>query len=266
MIKTLKKIYKNIKNIYNNNPSDMLSIISGTCFVLSLVIIISLIENNVFGNQPRSSVQYFIFNISTQLFYTGMMIGLIKYIFKTIDLQKKHIKDIFNYFEILPSVVMASLLTYLILALSLIPSFLYIYIKYGFEQLFAIIEASSNQNVELEALMSAYFSSSDFLLIILLILLPITYISLRTAFVNFYIIDKKISLVESFKKSWLITQKEIFNIFTYLVLLIILNLVIAIISFGFGVLFSFPISLIFWCYCYRDLDTKYNLKEIKGAE
>ena len=46
MIKTLKKIYKNIKNIYNNNPADMLSIISGTCFVLSLVIIISLIENN----------------------------------------------------------------------------------------------------------------------------------------------------------------------------------------------------------------------------
>jgi len=241
----------------------MLTIVSGTCFVLSLVVVIHLIENNIFGNQNQSSIQYLIFNISTQLFYTGMMIGLIKLIFKTIDLQEKNIKDIFNYFELLPKIVIASLLTYLILALSTVPSFLFIYMKYGFKELYALMEASVNENVELEALIGAYFNSLDFLLIFILIILPLLYVSLRTSFVNFYIIDKNFSPIQSFKNSWGVTQTEIFNIFTYLVLLIILNLVIAIISFGFGILFSFPFSLIFWCYYYRKIDSKYNIKKDK---
>ena len=263
MIKTIQKIYKNIKNIYNNNPSDMLTIISGSCFMLSLVVIISLIENNVFGTQNQSSMQYLIFNISTQLFYTGMMIGLIKLIFKTIDLQEKNIKDIFNYFELLPKMVIASLLTYLLLALSILPSCLIIYMKYGFKELYSLIQASANKNFELEALIGAYFNSLDFLFIFSIILSPLLYVSLRTSFINFYIIDKSFSPLQSLHKSWEITKTEIFNIFTYLVLLIILNLVIAIISFGFGILFSFPVSLIFWCYYYREIDAKYNFKKYK---
>ena len=128
MIKTLQSIYKKIKKIYNDNPSDLLSIITSTSIVLFLVVIMTLIENDIFSNKNVLSIQYVIFNIATQLFYTGMMIGLIKNIFKTLDHQEKKISNIFNYFDILPNVVLGSFLNYFILLLSLIPSILFVHI------------------------------------------------------------------------------------------------------------------------------------------
>jgi len=256
MLPVFKKIYKKIKTIYDNNPADLLIAISSTMLILFFAVIMNLIENDVFDNNNSQSIQNIIFNIATQLLYTGLWIGLIKILFQIIDKKEGGISNIFNYFDLLPYVVMGSLLNYIICLISILPSLIIIYLKYGFENLSFLYESLINQDPALNALMNSYINNFDILLIAILILIPIVYVSLKTSFVNFYIIDQSLSPIDSIKKSWEITTNQTHNIFLFVLLLFILNLLIGIISLGMGLFFSFPISVLFICQYYRILDNK----------
>ena len=260
MLTVIKKIYKKIKKIYNNNPADLLVAISSTMLILFFAVIMNLIENDVFNNNSQS-IQNIIFNIATQLLYTGLWIGLIKILFQIIDKKEKKISNLFNYFDLLPYVVLGSLLNYIICLISVLPSLIIIYLKYGFENLSFLYESLINQDPALNALMNSYINNFDILLIAILILIPIVYVSLKTSFVNFYIIDQSLSPVDSIKKSWKITTNQTHNIFLFVLVLFILNLFIGIISLGMGLFFSFPISILFICQYYRILDNKRSYNE-----
>ena len=106
-----------------------------TMLVLCIVMLINIIESVVFFGANAFSIQLIIFNISSQLLYTGMMIGLIKIIFFIIDNKNKKIINIFNYFDLLPQIIVASIINYVLLFFSLIPSLIIIYLKYGLENL-----------------------------------------------------------------------------------------------------------------------------------
>ena len=134
-MKNAYKAYQNIKIIYRNNPYNIIFTILSTMLVLCIVMLMNIIEQVVFAEQNNTSIQFIIFNISSQLLYTGMMIGLIKNIFSIIDEKDKKIINIFNYFELLPKVVLASFINYILLLGSLVPSLIIIYFHYGFENL-----------------------------------------------------------------------------------------------------------------------------------
>ena len=99
-MKNAYNAYQNIKIIYRNNPYNIIFTILSTMLVLCIVMLMNIIEQVVFAEQSNTSIQFIIFNISSQLLYTGMMIGLIKIIFSIIDDKDKKIIDIFSHFEL----------------------------------------------------------------------------------------------------------------------------------------------------------------------
>ena len=156
---------------------------------------------------------------------------------------------------------MAWVLNWFIILLGIIPSFLFIHFIYGLEKLYIILEIFSSDDSTTQTLLGGYIGSADFTIILLCLILPFIYISIRTFLMNFYIIDQQYSVIESLKKSWILTENEKLNIFLYLALLFLLNLFIIFISNGLGFLLSFPMTLLCLCQYYRILDNQHNHKE-----
>ena len=255
-MKNAYKAYQNIKIIYRNNPYNIIFTILSTMLVLCIVMLMNIIEQVVFAEQNNTSIQFIIFNISSQLLYTGMMIGLIKNIFSIIDEKDKKIINIFNYFELLPKVVLASFINYILLLGSLVPSLIIIYFHYGFENLKILYNYLLNQDPAFNALINSYVSSLDIVLLFLLIILPIVFVSIKTAFINFFIIDKSNSPIQALKNSWIITNNRVKNILLIILLISFLNIIIGIISLGVGLLLTFPISLLYFCQYFRIINNQ----------
>jgi len=255
-MKTAYESYYSIKKIYIENPYNIVFSIISTMLVLCIVMLMNIIESVVFIKETTISIQFIIFNISSQLLYTGMMIGLIKIMFAIIDAKEKKIINIFNYFELLPKVLIASIINYVLLFLSLVPSIVIIYLKYGMENLKLLYNYLLNQDPAFNALINSYINYIDIILLLLLILIPLIFISLKTAFMNFYIIDKNNNPIEAFKNSWLITNKNSQNILLIILIITLINITIGIISLGVGLLLTFPLSLLYFCQYFRTINKK----------
>ncbi len=255
-MKTAYEAYYNIKKIYTDNPYSIVFSILSTMLVLCIVMLMNIIEKVVFIEESIISIQFIIFNISSQLLYTGMMIGLIKIMFVIIDEKEKKMINIFNYFELLPKVLIASIINYILLFLSLIPSIIIIYLKYGIENLKLLYEYLLNQDPAFNALINSYVNNLEIIVLLLLIIIPLVFISIKTAFMNFYIIDQKKHPVQALKNSWLITNNNGQNILLIILIISLINIIIGIISMGVGLLLTFPISLLYFCQYFRIINNK----------
>ena len=80
-MKIANTAYQHLKQIYTNNPYNIIFGIISTMLVLCIVMLMNIIETIVFVQSNVFSIQLIIFNISSQLLYMGMMIGLIKIMF-----------------------------------------------------------------------------------------------------------------------------------------------------------------------------------------
>ena len=76
---------------------------------------------------------------------------------------------------------------------------------------------------------------------LILILSPIIYFSVRLQFYSYFLVDKECGVLESIKGSLLITKGLFLELFT-LGALISLIVLISIIPFGLGLIFSIPLS------------------------
>ena len=265
-MKIANSTYQHLKQIYTNNPYNIIFGIISTTLVLCIVILMNIIETLVFIESDVFSIQLIIFNISSQLLYTGMMIGLIKVMFSIIDNKDKKIINIFNYFEILPRIIAASIINYMLLFLSLIPSIIIISIKYGIENLKILYNYFLNQDPAFNALLNSYINNSDIIFCLLLIIIPLLFISIKTTFMNFYIIDDSYSPIQALNKSWSITKNNTQNILLIISILSLINIVIGIITLGVGLLLTFPISLLYFCQYFRIMKEEKNAKNEKTLD
>ena len=258
--------YQSLKQIYINNPYNIIFSIISTMLVLCIVMLMNIVETVVFVESNTFSIQFIIFNISSQLLYTGMMIGLIKIIFSIIDNKDKKITNIFNYFDLLPQIIIASVINYALLFLSLIPSLFIIYIKYGVENLKILYDYFLKQDPAFNALVNSYINNSDIVLLLLLIVIPLLFISIKNAFINFYIIDDSCSPVQALNKSWSITKNNIQNILLIIFMISLFNVIIGVITLGMGLLLTFPVSLLYFCQYFRIMKEENNEKNKKTVD
>jgi len=182
----------------------------------------------------------------------GLEIGYTKFIFNTMDGIKGNLLSIFGHFDYLSSYIMATIMLYIILLIGSIPGIIYIYVKYG-NQLFDTIVNIFTDSYYQE-LVNSYFNMSDILVILLLILIPTIYLLIRLSLWSFYVIDQGTKAVDALQASWKITNGQELNVFAFIIILIVFNLLGAFSIIG--LCFTAPISYLFFCQYYRYLNKK----------
>ncbi len=94
---------------------------------------------------------------------------------------------------------------------------------------------------------------------IILLIIPGVYLAIRFIFFEYFIIDKKMGIVESLKESWKITQGKFWGVFAFSAALIALNILGAL-ALLVGLLVTIPISIVAWAFVYR------RISGIEGEE
>lgn len=88
---------------------------------------------------------------------------------------------------------------------------------------------------------------------LLLFIIPGVIAAVGLFLIPYIVIDKGLGPVEAIKDSWRLTKGHKWNIFWFIILLILLNLVGAL-AFGVGLLATLPVSFVATVYVYRWLD------------
>ena len=87
------------------------------------------------------------------------------------------------------------------------------------------------------------------LILLIIILIPAIYVSIRLSFWSYFVIEKEIQGYAAIKKSYYITKNKEFEILCYFFIILIFNL-LGLISIV-GICFTIPITYMFLCKYYR---------------
>ena len=220
VFKNFKVIYNNMKKSYVNNFHILLSIISGFMVVFFIRSILALLDTLFVSNEYL--VQRFLFVGSTTLLIIGLEIGFTKFIFQIIDNRNPPLMNIFNYFHLLGKYMFGLLGFYVLLSLGILPGLIFLYIKYNGE-IFSLIYNSIGDPY-FQELISSYFNLYDLFILVVVILVPVFYISIRLCLWSYFVIDKEMNGYSAIKESLLLTKtKELELVCYFFIILLILS-------------------------------------------
>ncbi len=86
----------------------------------------------------------------------------------------------------------------------------------------------------------------------ILLIIPGIYLALRLQFYSYYIVDKNAGAMDSLRMSWKATDKNVINIFLFMLLIIGINILGAL-ALVVGLLITIPVSFIAVTLLYRKL-------------
>lgn len=111
-------------------------------------------------------------------------------------------------------------------------------------------------------LISSILGGAIVLIGLLLLVVPGIYFAIRLQYYKFLIVDKEdIGPVMALKESWRMTEGHTWNLFLFMLLIILINFIGAIL-FGIGLFVSVPVSLIAYALLYRKLLRNISLAKI----
>ena len=237
--------YNQIKLFIVGDTKKFISIISAFLLVFLIRSSLAIIDTLFIANE--FPIQRIIFILSTSLMIMGLEIGFTKCIFHILDNKKIFISNIFNYFHLLGSYILGTLIYYCSISVGIIPGFLYLYSKYSGESI--NIMYTSIGDPYFQELISAYFNSLDLLILLFIIVIPAIYISLRLSFWSYFVIEKETSGIDAIKRSYTITKNKELEIICYVFLILIFN-ILGLLSIV-GICFTAPLTYMFLCKYYR---------------
>lgn len=94
----------------------------------------------------------------------------------------------------------------------------------------------------------------------ILFIIPGIYLGIRFWFYDYFIVDKRTGVIESLKKSWRITQGNVWNLFLFILILTGINLLGAL-CFLIGLFATIPTTMLAIALVYRKLLIGANLHE-----
>jgi uncharacterized membrane protein len=95
-------------------------------------------------------------------------------------------------------------------------------------------------------------NSAQNILGVILMIVPVIYLSVRLQFYDYFLIDEECGIVESIKKSADLSKGHVLELFI-LGAILVLIILISIIPMGLGLLFSIPLSMVATTYIYLKL-------------
>jgi len=94
---------------------------------------------------------------------------------------------------------------------------------------------------------------------LILFIVPGIIFAIRFWFFGYFIVDKNLGAIESLKKSWEITKGNTWNLFIFLILLALIN-ILGFLALVIGLLLSVPTTLLAQAFVYRKLSENLQLK------
>ena len=246
-------LFHSSKRLITNNVSSFFILNIVHLFILAIFIIINhLIYTNI--AIYKLNIGIILLRLSLFSLMIGIWAGYFKLIFNFIDNKTYKIKYIFNYFHLLPKLLLLRLLSYI----ALIPIMLYILDKFPYdfeshgtnieEYLMELLEnITSTMNPGLDTQAIIVHSNINIFICLILLLIPILY-TLKFWTAEFLVIDKEFSIKDAMLISFKINHNFFHLICFGLFILIwsLLTLLLGYIVFIFGLTISYLLITLYY--------------------
>ena len=266
-MKNVNMINKKIKNIFLSSfklyVDNILYISSIYMFILIISSISQYIINNFSG---LYSIQYIIFYCSSQLFLSGLALGLIKSFLLVHRQCATTFSTLFSSFNLLFDYLLALIIMTLGMIIIILPGIMGLFISSNMLELlnqfpnelatknFMIMDLDLIESSNFLIYNNFLFYLSCFCILISLII--IMCIGLKLQFYQYIIVDEECKGLEALKKSYHITNNKLNVLILFTLIILVMN-VFGLLFFGIGILFTAPFSLL--CLTKLYLDIKGNL-------
>jgi len=203
-------------------------------FLINIGVLIFLVQmlipNLLDGFFYQMSIQYIIYRITYLLLVTGVTLGVTAQMIKLTRLMTiESFSDVFNYYhKILTSITGSVLVALAFGVLAVI-----------FIILFMGVSSLSIESIESMAMGDQV--SGPLMIGFMGYIVIIAYLSLKTNFFTYFIVDKDMGPIDALRESLTRTTGLEFELFTIYSILALLNLIGALL-FGIGLLFTIPYS------------------------
>tara|TARA_Y100000739_G_C20588472_1_gene456603 strand:+ start:206 stop:982 length:777 start_codon:yes stop_codon:yes gene_type:complete len=233
----IKYLFSDINNIIKNNPFQFINLVATHSLLLLLFTILNnwIIENIDFYSPILGIITL---RIAISMIITGLWIGFFKIIFQFINKNNFSIKPLLSSFHLLPKVITIQSFYYIAMCpilILFINRYPYDIKEFGTDisgYFLSIIKDFESFNI--------INNTSELLLIIFFLILPITYM-LKFWSAEFLIIEEEISIINAMKKSYMINIRSL-ELISISVILFILNLI--------SIIFGYFIFVIILTYSY----------------
>ena len=189
-----------------------------------------LIPNLLDGFFNQMSIQYIFYRITYLLLVTGITLGVTAQLIKVTRLMTvDSFSDVFNYYHKIITSIMGSVLVALAFGVLAV---IFIILFMG---------VSSLSVTSMENIIASDDISGPLMIGFMGYVIIIAYLSLKTNFFTYFILDKNMGTIDALRESLTRTTGLEFELFTIYAILALLNLVGALL-FGIGLLFTIPYS------------------------
>ena len=227
-----KEIITSAWNILKPNLGLMVLVI---VFIFSLNLILGIVQDRLLQDVTLQSI---LFTVAAYLFQMGLNLGMLRICLNLIYNKDGDFSQLFGSFHLLIPYLLASLITLSILLLAAAPG---------------IILLLSSISSDLDMLQAAAtWGGASTTIPILIIIIPLVYISLRLQFYDYFLVDGESNIVEAVKKSMAITKGYVMELFLLGAVMSIIVLV-SIIPLGAGLFISIPLATMVNTYVYQKL-------------
>jgi len=227
-----KEIITSAWNILKPNLGLMVLTI---VFIFSLNLILGIVQDRLLQDVTLQSI---LFTVAAYLFQMGLNLGMLRICLNLIYNKDGDFSQLFGSFHLLIPYLLASLITLSILLLAAAPG---------------IILLLSSISSDLDMLQAAEtWRGVSTTIPVLIIIIPLVYISLRLQFYDYFLVDEECNIVEAVKKSMAITKGYVMELFLLGAVMSIIVLV-SIIPLGAGLFISIPLATMVNTYVYQKL-------------
>ena len=227
-----KEIITSAWNILKPNLGLMVLVI---VFIFSLNLILGIVKDRLLQDVTLQSI---LFTVAAYLFQMGLNLGMLRICLNLIYNKDGDFSQLFGSFHLLIPYLLASLISLVILLLAAIPG---------------IILLLSSISSDLDMLQAAEtWGGVSTKIPVLIIIIPLVYISLRLQFYDYFLVDEECNIVEAVKKSIAITKGYVMELFLLGAVMSIIVLV-SIIPLGAGLFISIPLATMVNTYVYQKL-------------
>ena len=227
-----KEIITSAWNILKPNLGLMVLVI---VFIFSLNLILGIVQDRLLQDV---TVQSILFTVAAYLFQMGLNLGMLRICLNLIYNKGGDFSQLFGSFHLLIPYLLASLITLSMLLLAAAPGII-------------LLLSSISSDLDMLQVVETWGGVST-TIPVLIIIIPLVYISLRLQFYDYFLVDGENSVVEAVKKSMAITKGYVMELFLLGAVMSIIVLV-SIIPLGAGLFISIPLATMVNTYVYQKL-------------
>ena len=158
-------------------------------FIFCLNLFISTVQEKLLDNITTQTI---LFIIAAFLFQSGLNLGMLKLAMSIHENKEAKFKHIFGSFHILTSYVFASFIYLFLIFIIALPGIIILFI-------FASIDFNSGLNLDT-------LGETSIIVSLLIIIIPLTYTSIRLQFYDYFLVNEECSALDSIKRSINITK------------------------------------------------------------